>query len=68
MSNLIKALQIFLKYGDDKWPTNCSHDTLAVCGYEKSAISDEDLKELDSLGFFWADEHECFISYRFGSC
>ena len=30
MKNLIKALQIFLKYGNPKWPTHCEHDNLYI--------------------------------------
>jgi hypothetical protein len=32
MEDLIKALQIFLKYGNPNYPTNCSHDELFVIG------------------------------------
>lgn len=67
MGDLIKALQIFLKYGNPKNPTNCSHDQLAIMDIEPSKVSDEDKKELDSLGFFVDEDLECFISFRFGS-
>jgi hypothetical protein len=30
MSDLIKALQIFLKYGNPDSPTHCEHDELFV--------------------------------------
>lgn len=29
MEDLIKALQIFLKYSTNKYPTHCEHDVLA---------------------------------------
>lgn len=67
MSDLIEALQIFLKYANSKYPTYCSHDTLHITEVELSAVSDEDVKRLDELGFFWDDNNECFISYRYGS-
>lgn len=70
MGDLIKALQILLKYAnDDRWPTNCEHDQLYVgCGIELGMVSEEDLKELEELGFDWSDEEDGFVSYRFGSC
>ena len=67
MSKLIEALNIFLKYGDPPYPTNCSHDELTICGISPADVSDEDKLRLDELGFF-VDEHEdCFRSYRYGS-
>lgn len=70
MKDLIAALQIFMKYAnDDRNPVNCSHDQLTICaGIEKSMVSDDDIKQLDTLGFFWDEADECFISFRFGSC
>ena len=71
MEDLIKALQIFLKYAnkEDRNPTHCEHDQLSIsAGIEKSMVSDDDVKKLDDLGFFWSDGNECFISFRFGSC
>ncbi len=67
MEDLIKALQIFLKYGNPKWPTNCSHDQLAIMEIEPSQVSAEDIKELDELGFIVDESEDCFISFRFGS-
>lgn len=71
MKDLIKALQILLKYADEDnySPTNCSHDQLAICaGIDLIDVSEEDVKELDKLGFFWSESSECFLSFRFGSC
>jgi len=70
MEDLIKALQILLKYAnDDRNPTHCEHDQLYIgCGIEQEAVSKENIKELDKLGFFWDDESDGFISFRFGSC
>jgi hypothetical protein len=67
MEDLIKALTIFLKYGNPKWPTHCEHDVLWIVDISPSDVSEEDLKELDTLGFFVSEEDECFQSFRFGS-
>jgi hypothetical protein len=66
MEDLIKALIIFLKYGNPKWPTHCEHDTLQV-NINPYIVSDEDKKLLADLDFFIDTEYDCFISYRFGS-
>ena len=70
MKDLIKALQILLKYADDSHnPTSCSHDEFYVdCGIDPENVSKADLKELDELGFIPDDENGGFISFRFGSC
>ena len=52
MSDLIKALQILLKYGNPDYPTHCEHDVLTICGIDPSSVSEADLVELDELGFF----------------
>lgn len=68
MNDLIEALNIFLKYiGNEKYPTWAEHDEFGVnCPIEN--MSEEDIKKLDELGFFWDNNYECFISFRFGSC
>lgn len=70
MRDLIEALQILLKYSnDDRNPTHCEHDQLYVgCGIELDKVSREDIDRLDELGFFWSEEDNGFISFRFGSC
>lgn len=65
MENLIKALQIFLKYGNPDNPTHCEHDCLWICGIDPSDVSEEDIEKLDELGFFIEDD--AFKSYRYGS-
>lgn len=67
MKDLIEALTIFLKYGNPKYPTNCSHDELYV-DINPDKVSEEDKKRLDELGFFVNEELEGFSSYKFGSC
>ena len=69
MSNLIEALQIFLKYGDPDYPTHCEHDVLTICGIDPSSVSDEDAERLEELGFIVSDEYgeSYFISFKFGS-
>ena len=66
MEDLIKALQIFLKYGNPRFPTHCEHDVLDV-NIEFDHVSPDDIEELESLGFT-ESEHGTFMSYRFGSC
>lgn len=65
MKNLIKALQIFLKYADEERPTNCSHDELAIMGIDPADVSDKDKAELEKLGFLHDEEY--FFSYHYGS-
>lgn len=67
VSDLIQALQIFLKYGDPEYPTHCSHDELTICGINPSDVSCDDKAALKGLGFFVDETDECFRSYRFGS-
>ena len=67
MEDLIKALQIFLKYGKPTWPTNCTYDQLAIMEITKEQVSDEDAEALEKLGFIWSDGDDCFISFKFGS-
>ena len=79
MEDLIKALQILLKYGNPKYPTHCEHDELNICGIDPELISEEDKKTLEELGFliniegvydeendFTPDESKIF-SFRYGS-
>lgn len=80
MEDLIKALQILLKYGNPKDPTNCVHDELSIHGIEPEAITEEDTKELEKLGFMIEIEgvydHENerepdesrIYSFKYGSC
>jgi hypothetical protein len=67
MEDLIKALQIFLKYGNPRNPTCCEHDVLYICGIDPADVSEADKLELDTLGFFVDDQDQCFKSYRYGS-
>lgn len=70
MEDLIKALQVFLKYGNPQYPTSCTHDELSICGIDPSEVSDEDKAELERLGFLTGDQSgaAAFYSFRFGSC
>lgn len=67
MDKLIEALQIFLKYGNPKYPTYCEHDVLRICEIDPEAVSEDDKQRLDELGFFVSEEEGCFLSFRFGS-
>lgn len=68
MSDLIKALQILLQYGDPWNPTHCMHDELRICGVDPRHVSEEDLIELEELGFSVDEAGPNFYSFRFGSC
>jgi hypothetical protein len=65
MDKLIQALQIFLKYKNEQWPTHCEHDVLSIMGVTEEEVSDEDKETLKELGFFWGED--CWQSYRYGS-
>lgn len=67
MKKLIQALQIFIKYKDVQFPTNCEHDELCIVEIKKEEVSDEDILLLDELGFFWSEESDCFKSFIYGS-
>jgi hypothetical protein len=67
MEDLIKALQIFLKYGNPNYPTHCEHDVLRV-SIDPSIVSQEDIDELSRLGFAPDTEFDMFRSYKYGSC
>ena len=76
MDDLIEALTIFRKYKNERNPTNCSHDELAIMAVGFAEVSEEDKARLDKLGFFWSgddgdgneeDEDGHWMSLRFGS-
>lgn len=67
MEDLIKALQILIKYENMYAPTHCSHDVLRITGVDIEDVSKEDIDELEKLSFEWDYDLECFYSYRFGS-
>jgi hypothetical protein len=66
MEDLIKALQIFLKYGNDEWPTHCEHDVMYVM-IDPAIVNEADKTELDKLGFISNEIDNNFHSYRYGS-
>ena len=68
MEDLIKALQIFLKYRNDKWPIWFDCDALIINGIELHEVSSEDVNQLYVLSFYWNTACKAFVSYRFGSC
>lgn len=67
MEDLVKALQIFLKYGNPKYPTHCMHDELSIMEIDPDKVSDLDKADLEQLGFIVDEDNECFMSFRFGS-
>jgi hypothetical protein len=66
MKDLIKALQILLKYDNPDYPTGCEHDILRVY-VDPVKVSDSDKAELEKLGFNVEEENDCFSSYKYGS-
>jgi len=71
MENLIKALKILAKYAnpDNMYPTHCEHDILRVyAGIDIEEVSEEDVNELEELGFDKDPDFGCFYSYKYGSC
>ena len=66
MKELIEALQIFLKYGNPKFPTHCEHDELYV-RIESNLVSDEDKIKLEELGFHVNTDVGGFSSRKYGS-
>lgn len=52
MEDLIKALQIFLKYTNLQNPTNCEHDAMIIYEIGFDEVDPSDREELDKLGFF----------------
>lgn len=67
LSNLITALNIFMKYGEKSYPTHCERHVLQVC-VPPDMITLEDKETLQGLGFSANQEYNCFESIRYGSC
>lgn len=67
MDKLIEALQIFLKYQNNRWPTHCEHDIMMISDITKEEISEEDSIKLKELDFHWNEEYDCWTSYHYGS-
>jgi hypothetical protein len=68
MKDLIEALTIFAKYATEQHnPTHCEHDTFFVVCVERDALSTEDKRRVEELGFLWSEEYDSWVSFRFGS-
>jgi hypothetical protein len=67
MENLIKALQIFLKYENNSSPTHCETEEMRVILENPDAVTDEDIEELEELGFTYDEDFEAFTSHSFGN-
>lgn len=64
MRDLIKALNIFMRYNpDNKIHLQCEHDELYVCGIDPLDVTESDKIQLEELGFF--DDGDCFVSFRY---
>lgn len=71
MEDLIKALTILSKYIEGeynkRYPTSCEHDVLYV-QVDYTKIAQEDLIELEKLGFRPNVDLGNMMSYTYGSC
>ena len=67
MEDLIKALQILLKYGNPEYPTHCDHDELFICGIDPDKVSTKDKTKLEELGFEIHSNLNQFYSIKYGS-
>lgn len=67
MKDLIKALQIFLKYCNAYSPTFCNYDEFCIAHIEPNDVSEKDKVALEKLGFFVDEEAERFYSFRYAS-
>jgi len=70
MENLIKALQILLKYGNPKYPTYCYHEEMRIMEISPNDVSEEDKEELERLSFNVGDDGDgdlYFYTYRLAS-
>lgn len=66
MKELYEAFKIFAKYSTDNFPTSCEHDIMYV-HVKPTAVSDEDVAELERLGFDANEDLGNFQSTKFGS-
>lgn len=66
MKELIEAFQIFLKYSEESYPTNCDHDIMRV-NVDPDLVSTKDITKLDELGFNVDNDLDCFYSFKYGS-
>ena len=63
MSNLLKAIQIFLKYGDPKIPLTCNENGDGLIWYiNTEGVSKDDIIDLYQLGFIADHEQKMFNS------
>jgi len=67
MKDLIEALNIFLKYGDEHNPTHCEHDIMYITCISPGVVSEQDKLRLKELSFYVDDEDDNFYSFRYGS-
>ncbi|MDD5008563.1 MAG: hypothetical protein PHC68_09245 [Syntrophorhabdaceae bacterium] len=72
MKDLIEALQIFLKYKNETYPTHCEHDVMYIMDVTKEEVSEEDRKRLGELGFIYDEDSdegagEGWMSFKYGS-
>lgn len=57
MDDLIKALQIFRKYGNPTSPVRAEHDELYIALDHDVVVDPEDVIALKALGFNWYKDY-----------
>lgn len=63
MKDVVDGLTILMKY-DPNGGAEAQHDILfATPKITKDAVSDEDAKTLDDLGWHWSDEFDCWARF-----
>jgi hypothetical protein len=69
MKDFLKAIQILVKYSDEKYPIHCEHDYLYF-NIRWESINKIDRDTLEVLGFLKDLEYgeEGVGSFKYGSC
>lgn len=68
MKELLRAFTILASYPQLNYPTNCYDGTLRVfIDCQVDQVSEEHIKELEELGFYYDEGIECFESTKYGS-
>lgn len=62
IKDVIRGLQILSKYlPENEFLGGADHDIIYVC--DPVEVSEEDAKELNELGFFLSDYHDCWAMH-----
>ncbi len=62
MSKVKAGFDIFLKYGE--WNISAEHDIIyAYPVLDEVKVSEEDVKALEELGWWWDDDSDCWAKW-----